>query len=140
MAEAAPLGPLTLRISALCPHARILADGVPMRWLIPLLLLAPGAAQAAEPYAEAKQMIARQCAACHTVPGVPGAKGAVGPSLKGIAKRQIIAGKLSNSPANMVRWLMHPQQIVPGNAMPEMGLTQDQASKIAAYLYTLEKP
>lgn len=111
-----------------------------MRRMIPLLILIPGVAQAADTYAEAKQMIGRQCAACHTVPGVPGAKGAVGPSLKGIAKRQIIAGKLSNSPANMVRWLMHPQQIVPGNAMPELGLTQDQASKIAAYLYTLDKP
>lgn len=112
-----------------------------MRRPIPLLLiLVPGIAQPAEPYAEAKQMIAHQCAACHTVPGVPGAKGAVGPSLKGIAKRQIIAGKLANSPANMVRWLMHPQQIIPGNAMPELGLTQDQASKIAAYLYTLDKP
>jgi cytochrome c1 len=39
----------------------------------------------------------------------------------------------------MVRWLMHPQHVAPGNGMPEMGLTQDQASKIAAFLYTLDK-
>lgn len=111
-----------------------------MRRLILLLALIPlAAAQAADKFAEAKKIIASQCAACHTVPGVPGAHGNVGPSLKGIARRQIIAGKLANNPANMVRWLMHPQRIVPGNAMPEMGLTQDQAAKIAAYLYTLDK-
>jgi len=104
-----------------------------------LLCMLPGVAQAADPYAAAKQIIAAQCAACHTVPGEPGAVGTVGPSLKGIARQQIIAGKLPNSPTNMVRWLMHPQQVVPGNAMPEMGLTPVQARKIAAYLYTLDK-
>jgi cytochrome c2 len=110
-----------------------------MRWLIPLLLLVPTMAEAGDPHAAAKAMIAAQCAACHTIPGISGAVGMVGPSLKGIARQQIIAGVLPNNPANMIRWLMHPQQIVPGNAMPEMGLTQDQARKIAAYLSTLDK-
>ena len=111
-----------------------------MRRLIAFLLLTlPIAAQAKDPHAEAKSLIGAQCAACHTVPGVPGAIGNVGPSLKGIARQQIIAGKLPNNPANMERWLMHPQKIWPGNAMPEMGLTQDQARKIAAYLLTLDK-
>ena len=32
---------------------------------------------------------------------------------------------------------MHPQQIVPHNAMPDMGLTSEQAKDITAYLYTL---
>jgi cytochrome c2 len=110
-----------------------------MRRLIFILALLPAVAEAKDPHGEAKRLIAAQCSACHTVPGVPGAVGNVGPSLKGIARQQIIAGKLPNSPGNMVRWLMHPQKIWPGNAMPEMGLTQDQARKIAAYLFTLDK-
>jgi len=132
---------LTFRLAEYSDHKTFLPslDGSAMRRLILLLMIFPAAAQAAEKYADAKHIIAAQCAACHTVPGVPGANGAVGPSLKGIANRQIIAGKLSNNPANLVRWLMHPQQIVPGNAMPEMGLTEDQARKIAAYLYTLDQ-
>lgn len=109
-----------------------------MRRLILSLLLVPAAAWARADD-EAKALIARQCAACHEVPGVGVATGRVGPSLKGIGRQQIIAGKLPNNPANMVRWLMHPQQVYPGVAMPEMGLTQDQARKIAAYLYTLDK-
>jgi cytochrome c1 len=39
----------------------------------------------------------------------------------------------------MVRWLMHPQQVLPGTQMPDLGLTDDQARKIAAYLHTLNK-
>lgn len=109
-----------------------------MRRLILALLLLP-MPTLARPNDEAKALIARQCAACHEVPGVAGAVGRVGPSLKGIGRQQIIAGKLANNPANMVRWLMHPQQIYPGVAMPEMGLTKDQARKIADYLYTLDK-
>ena len=63
----------------------------------------------------------------------------VGPSLRGIAKQQMIAGRLPNTRENMVRWLMHPQQIDPGNAMPDMGLTSDQARRIAGYLETLDR-
>ena len=110
-----------------------------MRNLILFLALVPFAARAADPNTEAKGIMAGQCSSCHTIPGVPGAFGDIGPSLKGMAARPTIAAKLPNNDANMVRWLMHPQQVVPGNAMPEMGLTPVQARKIAAYLYTLDK-
>lgn len=88
---------------------------------------------------EAKALIATHCAACHTVPGVPSAVGKVGPSLAGIAKRQVIAGKFANDRATLVRWIMHPQAMTPGVAMPEMGLTQAEATTIADYLSTLDK-
>jgi hypothetical protein len=32
---------------------------------------------------------------------------------------------------------MHPQKIIPGNAMPDMNVTSRDAYDIAAYLYTL---
>ena len=38
----------------------------------------------------------------------------------------------------MVTWLRYPQRIVPGNAMPDMQLSEEQARDIAAYLYTLK--
>lgn len=111
-----------------------------MRTLLALLILTPFAAHAADPNADAKTLMSAQCSACHTIPGIAGAYGDIGPSLKGIAKHPQIAGKLPNTPANMVKWLMHPQQVSPGTAMPELGLTQAQAAKIAAYLATLDKP
>ena len=110
-----------------------------MRKMIFFFVLIAMPAHAADRYAEAKAIISAQCASCHRVPGVPGATGDVGPSLRGIAKQQIIGGRLANTRANMVRWLMHPQQVLPGTQMPDLGLTDDQAHKIAAYLHTLSK-
>lgn len=102
-------------------------------------LLTLGACHGAERHADAKALIATRCAACHVVPGVASAAGRVGPSLAGIARQQVIAGRYRNAPDLMVRWLMHPQAMEPGSAMPEMGLTQRQAKTIADYLYTLDQ-
>ena len=77
------------------------------------------------------------CAACHTIPGIRRADGEVGPPLDRIAGRYFLAGHLQNTPANMVRWIQHPQQVEKGTAMPEMGVTDSDARDIAAYLYTL---
>jgi cytochrome c1 len=87
---------------------------------------------------EAKRLIAANCASCHEVPGVSGAHGRVGPSLAGIAHQQIIAGHFANTPDALALWIAHPQRLLPGDAMPEMGLTDEQARSIATYLYTLE--
>jgi cytochrome c len=76
------------------------------------------------------------CGGCHTVSGAPGADGLVGPPLDGIAGRAIIAGKLENTPANLARWISAPQSVVPGNAMPDMPMTAQESSDIAAFLYT----
>jgi cytochrome c2 len=77
------------------------------------------------------------CGGCHVVPGVAGAHGDVGPPLTRFGQRIYIAGMLRNTPSNLTRWLRDPQGVVPGNAMPDMGITEDQARDMAAYLYTL---
>jgi cytochrome c2 len=114
-----------------------------MRRLSPVLLLlcglpaCHGSTQSQQRH-EAKALIGTYCASCHTVPGIARAHGRVGPSLEGIARQQILAGHFANTPETMMRWIEHPQQLLPGDAMPEMGLTSEQARTIAAYLYTLE--
>jgi len=77
------------------------------------------------------------CGSCHSIPGIPGANGLVGPPLDNIGDRTILAGVLPNTPTNMITWLKAPQSVVPGNAMPNMELNEDGARDIAAYLYTL---
>ena len=78
------------------------------------------------------------CGSCHVIPGVPGAGGEVGPSLAHIARRTILGGMLPNTPANMARWLKQPQAVVPGNAMPDMALSDRDARDIGAYLRRLD--
>jgi cytochrome c len=87
---------------------------------------------------EGRQTIAAfGCGACHTIPGVRGANGLVGPPLLWWSRRTYIAGELPNTPDNMVRWIRDPQRVEPGTAMPALGLTDQQARDVAAYLYTL---
>jgi cytochrome c len=78
------------------------------------------------------------CNACHTISGVPGANGLVGPPLDGLGNRQYIAGELPNTAANLMLWIQHPKQVEPHTAMPEMNVTEQDSRDIAAYLYTLE--
>lgn len=77
------------------------------------------------------------CGTCHAIDGVPGAHGTVGPRLTNFAQRTVLAGTLPNVPHNLVTWLMNPQALQPGAAMPNLGLTAVEAGDIASYLYTL---
>jgi cytochrome c len=79
------------------------------------------------------------CGSCHTIPGVTGAHGEVGPSLEGIAGRSYIAGQLSNQPSNLERWIQHPHSVHPDSLMPELGVSDAQARDIASYLYSLKQ-
>jgi len=77
------------------------------------------------------------CGSCHEIPGIEEANGRVGPSLRHFASRQMIAGRLANTPANLARWLKSPQSVKPGSAMPDQGLTDQQAHDVALYLSRL---
>ena len=78
------------------------------------------------------------CGTCHDIPCVAGADGNVGPPLHRIGTRTYIAGYIRNSPDNMAEWIEDPQRALPGNAMPRMGIPQQDARDIAAFLYTLK--
>ena len=78
------------------------------------------------------------CGGCHEVPGVNGARGVVGPPLQAFGRRVYVAGMVRNTPDNLINWLKDPQGIVPGNAMPNLGVTDTDARDMAAYLYELQ--
>ena len=82
-------------------------------------------------------IISAGCGSCHAIPGVRGADGVVGPSLEHWSQRRVIAGVVPNDPERLITWITVPQSIVPGNAMPNLGVTDGQARDMAAYLYTL---
>lgn len=77
------------------------------------------------------------CSSCHTIPGVRGSDGRVGPPLDGVASRVYIGGVLQNTPDNMVAWLRDPRHFAERTAMPNEGLSESEARDMAAYLYTL---
>lgn len=77
------------------------------------------------------------CGSCHSIPGIRAAQAVVGPPLAGIAGRSYVAGVLTNSPDNLVRWIRNPPAVDNKTAMPNMGVTARDARDIATYLYTL---
>jgi cytochrome c1 len=78
-----------------------------------------------------------QCGVCHAIPDVPGAGGATGPALGQFGRLSYIAGGIPNVPPRLVAWLLDPRALKPGTTMPDMGLTEQEARHIAAFLYTL---
>lgn len=89
--------------------------------------------------AEHGRLLLRQfgCGACHRIAGVADAQGNVGPPLDGVAKRVYLGGVLPNSPNNMVRWIRAPKDFDPQTAMPTLGVGEEHARDMVAYLYTL---
>lgn len=77
------------------------------------------------------------CGSCHTIPGVSGADGTVGPPLTKYGLRDYVAGNMENTPDNLIGWVMNAQAYEPGTAMPNLGVTEAEARDIAAYLESL---
>jgi len=75
------------------------------------------------------------CGSCHVIPGVERARGMVGPPLTDFAWRAYIAGRAPNTPRNLEAWIRLPDSVEPGTAMPTLGVSQQEARDIAAYLY-----
>ncbi len=76
------------------------------------------------------------CGSCHTIRGISGANGLVGPPLTGIGQRMYVAGVLTNSPDNASRWIQDPKAVDEKTAMPKLGVTPQDARDIVAYLYS----
>ncbi len=74
------------------------------------------------------------CGSCHTVDGVDGADGLVGPPLTDFGRRAYIAGELPNGPDTLQRWIRDPQGVEPGTAMPDLDVTPTDARDLAAFL------
>jgi len=75
------------------------------------------------------------CGSCHVIPGVRRARGKVGPPLTDFAQRSYIAGNASNTPNNLAAWIRRPDSVEPGTVMPTLGVGEQEAQDISAYLY-----
>ena len=90
------------------------------------------------------------CLACHTIEGVPGAMGVLGPNLTGLGNKQTFAsGIMDLNRENLRRWLKNPNDVKPGNRMSEqapvyqtpdgnINLTEREVSALIEYLLSLK--
>jgi cytochrome c len=134
--HAAAVGALALIAAACAPSSSAPSGQAPAAGSKPAAAPTPNPTAAAEGAALIQQ---KGCPGCHTIPGIPGATGTVGPNLGGVASRPTIAGGAvqNNGPDDIKRWILDPPAVKPGTQMPKLGLTDEEATKIVAYLETL---
>ena len=88
--------------------------------------------------AGAAAIAALPCSSCHTIRGTS-LNGTYGPDLTHLASRSSIAAvTLSNTPANLYRWIADPQAVKPGVLMPTIVVSPQIRSEIVAYLDELK--
>ncbi len=96
--------------------------------------MVPTSGSAAQGLALFQQM---SCTSCHAINGTA-ATARVGPDLTHFASRRILgAGVVENTPTNLRRWLIDPQQIKPGVKMPDYKFNDAQVTQLADYFETL---
>jgi cytochrome c oxidase subunit II len=98
-----------------------------------------GPAQSTETAAQAGFGVYGQkgCAGCHSIAGV--SSGMVGPNLTHFKSRSVFAGSIfANTDPNLRAWLRNPPGQKPGSLMPNLGLSEDEITKLIAYLDTLK--
>jgi cytochrome c oxidase subunit 2 len=77
------------------------------------------------------------CAGCHTIDGI--SSGVVGPNLTHFKDRNVFAGAIfANNDNNLRLWLANPPAEKAGSVMPNLNLSEDQITKLIAYLDTLK--
>lgn len=97
----------------------------------------PRSIAGADPAAGLAAMRRHGCGACHAIPGLDWPRGVSGPALRGFADRPLLAGRFSNRPDVLVRFITDAPAMAPDTAMPSIPLTHEETRDMAAYLYTL---
>ena len=84
------------------------------------------------------ELFQADCSGCHQIRGTA-AKGQVGPDLTHVASRgNIAAGTLPFNRGSLAGWIIDPQNIKPGNRMPQHNLSGDDLEALLAYLESLK--
>ena len=104
-----------------------------------MLLLLFAVACGRESHERGRELIAQYgCNTCHSIPGIEGQQGSIGPSLEGIGARATISnGHVRNTPENLAKFIQSPASLNPSSNMPGLNMPSADAEQIAAYLRTL---
>jgi cytochrome c oxidase subunit 2 len=84
-----------------------------------------------------KLFLMKGCVGCHSLVALNAPKGLLGPNLANVgARTYIAAGTLPNNDENLAHWIRFPQEVKHGVLMPNLGVTEDEAKALVAFLRT----
>ena len=78
----------------------------------------------------------QKCGDCHAV-SPSDTRALTGPPLTHIARRRLLGGEIPNTPENLTRWILTPQQIKPGNRMMNPRLAPADVRPLSVYVESL---
>jgi cytochrome c oxidase subunit 2 len=79
-----------------------------------------------------------RCAGCHAIKGTDAA-GPHAPDLTHLNSRKwLAAGLLANTPAHLMDWVAHAQQLKPGSRMPSIYLSEAESDALSVFLSKLD--
>lgn len=81
------------------------------------------------------QVFQKSCIGCHAIGGQGGK---VGPNLTNFGDRELVVGIKTNNKEELEKWIKNPQEVKPGNKMPQVQLTPEQLSSVVEYLGSLK--
>ena len=93
-----------------------------------------------DPDRGAELIISYQCGECHYIPGIEDADGRDAPGLQIWPNRAFVADSAPNTPENVIAFIQNPAAVQPGSPMPDLGVSEEEARDITAYLFTLRGP
>ncbi|HZG13810.1 MAG TPA: cytochrome c oxidase subunit II [Candidatus Bathyarchaeia archaeon] len=96
---------------------------------------APAATTATATAAQGQEIFKKSCIGCHAI-GSEGGK--LGPNLTNFGERKLVAGIKPNDAQHLADWLKNPQEMKPGNTMPNLNLDDTQVKALVEYLHTLK--
>jgi cytochrome c oxidase subunit 2 len=97
----------------------------------------PGPAQDPMVAQGQKLFLMKGCVGCHSLVAYNAPKGLLGPNLANVGARTYIgAGTLKNTDENLTHWIRFPQDVKHGVLMPNLGVTEDEAKALVAFLRT----
>jgi cytochrome c oxidase subunit II len=95
------------------------------------------AAQSPEVAQGQKLFLMKGCVGCHSLVAYNAPKGLLGPNLANVGARSYIgAGTLRNTDENLAHWIRFPQEVKHGVLMPNLGVTEEEAKALVAFLRT----
>ena len=84
-----------------------------------------------------KLFLTKGCVGCHSLVAYNAPQGLLGPNLANVgARTYIAAGTLKNTDENLAHWIRNPQEVKHGVLMPVLGVTEDEAKALVAFLRT----
>ena len=84
-------------------------------------------------------MQAKGCGGCHTINGVQGFVGVLGPNLTHFDSRTTFAGStFLNNTVNLRHWLADPPGVKPCARMPKLPMAPADLTALVAYLQSLK--